>query len=76
MLTSSSVPTPDPSLWDRISTWASEHKAVVYTIAGVTVVATAAGAIYYFSDSGKATQEPAGGCGGVEEEEQEGQAES
>ncbi|EON63242.1 hypothetical protein W97_02469 [Coniosporium apollinis CBS 100218] len=62
MLTSSSVPTPDPSLWDRISTWASEHKAVVYTIAGVTVVATAAGAIYYFSDSGKATQEPAGGA--------------
>ncbi|KAJ9643444.1 TOM (translocase of outer membrane) complex component [Coniosporium tulheliwenetii] len=43
-LTSSSIPTPDPSLWDRISTWASEHKAVVYTIAGVTVVATAAGA--------------------------------
>ncbi|KAF2427261.1 mitochondrial precursor protein [Tothia fuscella] len=39
------------SLWERISTWASEHKAVVYTIAGVTVVCTAAGVVYYLSDS-------------------------
>ena len=37
------------SFWDRISTWASEHKAAVYTIAGVTLVVTGAGAIYYFS---------------------------
>lgn len=37
------------SLWDRISTWASEHKAVVYTIAGVTVLVTGAGAVYYFT---------------------------
>ena len=39
------------SVWDRITTWASEHKAVVYTIAGTAVVITGAGAVYYFSDS-------------------------
>ena len=38
------------SLWDRISSWASENKAVVYTIAGVTLVVTAAGVYYYVSD--------------------------
>ena len=37
-------------VWDRISTWAAEHKGAVYTIAGVTLVVTAAGAVYYFSD--------------------------
>ena len=37
------------SFWDRIAKWASEHKAVVYTIAGVTVVATGAGIYYYAS---------------------------
>ncbi|KAK8157971.1 mitochondrial precursor proteins import receptor [Phyllosticta citrichinensis] len=46
------------SLWDRISTWASEHKAVVYTIAGVTVLVTGAGAVYYFtSDNSSSKQE-------------------
>lgn len=39
------------SVWDRISNWASEHKGAVYTIAGVTLVVTAAGAVYYFTDS-------------------------
>ncbi|KAK3377906.1 mitochondrial outer membrane 72K protein [Podospora didyma] len=38
---------PDSSLWDRVSTWVSENKAVVYTIAGVAVVITGAGAVYY-----------------------------
>ncbi|SPQ20999.1 36dc18eb-278f-4739-b2a1-328230757c92 [Thermothielavioides terrestris] len=41
----------DQSLWDRISTWVSEHKAVVYTIAGVAVVVTTAGAVYYIRNS-------------------------
>ena len=45
---SSSLP-----LWDRITTWASENKAVVYTLAGVVVVASGAGVIYYLSDSRK-----------------------
>ena len=39
-----------PSLWNRVSDWASDHKPVVYTIAGVAVVATAAGLVYYLRD--------------------------
>lgn len=39
-----------PSLFERISTWASRNKATVYTIAGITLVVTAAG-IYYYSDA-------------------------
>jgi len=49
---SSSVSTASSSLWDRVSTWASENKTVVYTIAGVTLVATGAGVVYYVSGSG------------------------
>jgi mitochondrial import receptor subunit TOM70 len=45
------------SLWDRISRWVSENKAAVYTVAGVAVVVTGAGVIYYLSDSKKASQE-------------------
>ncbi|KAJ5174679.1 Mitochondrial outer membrane translocase complex subunit Tom70 [Penicillium canariense] len=41
------------SVWDRISNWVSENKAVVYTIAGVAVVVTGAGVVYYLSDSSK-----------------------
>lgn len=37
----------DSSIWDRVSNWVSEHKAVVYTIAGVSVVITTAGVVYY-----------------------------
>jgi import receptor subunit TOM70 len=36
-------------LWDRVSSWVSENKAVVYTIAGVAVVVTGAGAVYYLT---------------------------
>lgn len=43
--------TPPSPVWDRISTWASENKAVVYTIAGVAVVVTGAGVAYYLTDS-------------------------
>ena len=50
------APTPSPSFWDKISTWASENKAVVYTIAGAAVVVTGAGAVYYFSDTRNAGQ--------------------
>lgn len=46
-----SISASSSSLWDRITTWASENKAVVYTIAGTAVVITGAGAVYYFSDS-------------------------
>ncbi|KAF3760559.1 hypothetical protein M406DRAFT_295911 [Cryphonectria parasitica EP155] len=41
----------DSSVWDRISTWVSEHKAVVYTIAGVTVAVAAGGVVYYSTNS-------------------------
>ena len=44
-------------LWDRLSTWASENKAVVYTIAGVAVVVSGAGVAYYLSDSRKGSKE-------------------
>lgn len=46
-----SLEPPATGVWDRISNWAAEHKGAVYTIAGVTLVVTAAGAVYYFSDS-------------------------
>jgi import receptor subunit TOM70 len=59
-----SIPDPDfavsaaahqsSSFWERISTWASENKAVVYTIAGVAVVVTGAGVAYYLTDSVRA----------------------
>jgi import receptor subunit TOM70 len=41
------------SLWDRLSNWASENKGVVYTIAGVTLVVGAGGAIYYMSSDSR-----------------------
>ena len=49
----------DPSslpIWDRLSTWASENKAVVYTIAGAAVIVSGAGVAYYLSDSRKNTR--------------------
>ncbi|GAM91010.1 hypothetical protein ANO11243_090570 [Dothideomycetidae sp. 11243] len=57
----SSVANSTSSLWDRISTWASENKAAVYTIAGVTLVVTGAGAVYYFSGSSSPSEEVAAG---------------
>ncbi|KAJ5211874.1 Mitochondrial outer membrane translocase complex subunit Tom70 [Penicillium cinerascens] len=46
-------PSSSQSVWDRITNWVSENKAVVYTIAGVAVVVTGAGVVYYLSDSKK-----------------------
>lgn len=45
-----------PGLWERITTWASEHKALVYTVAGVTLLVTAGGVIYYVNDSNKSAK--------------------
>ncbi|TPX14424.1 uncharacterized protein E0L32_005388 [Thyridium curvatum] len=51
------VPVPaDSSVWDRISNWASENKAVVYTIAGVAIVATGAGVVYYVQSNSGSSQ--------------------
>jgi mitochondrial import receptor subunit TOM70 len=41
------------SLWDRVSNWVSENKAVAYTIAGTAVVVTGAGVVYYIQESNK-----------------------
>lgn len=54
----SSQPSSLP-LWDRIATWTSENKAVAYTIAGVAVVVTGAGVVYYLSDSRKGEKDEA-----------------
>lgn len=56
--TSKLPPSSSQSVWDRITNWVSENKAVVYTIAGVAVVVTGAGVVYYLSDSKK----PSGGA--------------
>ncbi|PNY26370.1 Mitochondrial import receptor subunit tom70 [Tolypocladium capitatum] len=46
------IPVDAPSsAWDRITSWVSENKAVVYTIAGVAVVVTGAGVYYLNSDA-------------------------
>lgn len=48
------IPAPSsPSLWERVSTWASENKVVAYTIAGTVVVVTGAGVVYYLSETSK-----------------------
>ncbi|KAI9900310.1 hypothetical protein N3K66_004572 [Trichothecium roseum] len=44
---------PSSGLWDRVSSWASENKTAVYTIAGVAVVITGAGAVYYLKSDSK-----------------------
>lgn len=50
---SGSPPSSTSSLWDRVSTWATENKTIVYTIAGTAVVITGAGVVYYLSESRK-----------------------
>lgn len=57
--TASSAGQSSPSsLWDRLTTWASENKVVVYTVAGTAVVVTGAGVVYYLSTS----KNPSGGA--------------
>lgn len=52
--TTTAIPIADnSSFWDRLSGWVSENKAVVYTIAGVAVVVTGAGVVYYSQNSQK-----------------------
>lgn len=58
-----SVPIPvqlpkDSSVWDRISNWVSENKAVVYTIAGVTVVVVAGAGVFYYTKDGSVRCQP------------------
>lgn len=43
----------EPSIWERISNYVSEHKVAVYTIGAVVVVAGAGGVYYYSTQSTK-----------------------
>ncbi|KAG6321804.1 TOM (translocase of outer membrane) complex component [Claviceps purpurea] len=63
-----SMPPPRPvaipldapsSTWDRLTSWVSENKAAVYTIAGVAVVVTGAGAVYYLNSDSKSKSDSA-----------------
>lgn len=56
-ISSLSSDTSSLTLWERLSIWASENKAVVYTIAGVAVVVSGAGVAYYISESRKSSQD-------------------
>jgi import receptor subunit TOM70 len=65
---------PEPgtsSLWDRLSNWASENKGVVYTIAGVTLVVGAGGAIYYLNSSDSSTDASASGTANKRKKQRE-----
>lgn len=50
----------ESSVWDRLTNWASENKALVYTIAGVAVVVSGAGVVYYLN--GDAVSHPSNCC--------------
>ncbi|KAG5923166.1 TOM (translocase of outer membrane) complex component [Claviceps capensis] len=63
-----SMPPPRPvaipldapsSTWDRLTSWVSENKAAIYTIAGVAVVVTGAGAVYYLNSDAKSKSDSA-----------------
>ncbi|KAI0433547.1 mitochondrial import receptor subunit tom-70 [Xylaria sp. FL1042] len=49
----------ESSVWDRFTNWASENKALVYTIAGVAVVVTGAGVVYYLNGDANSNKGPA-----------------
>ena len=55
-ISSLSSDTSSLTLWERLSIWASENKAVVYAIAGIAVVVSGAGVAYYISESRKGSQ--------------------
>src|SRR5262245_56470676 len=48
------------SVWDRIKTWVSENKATVYPVAGVVVVVTGAGVVYYLKKERDSVRAPRG----------------
>jgi len=54
---SSNITQSTAGTWDRFSQWVSDNKAVAYTIAGVTLVATG-GAVYFYTAGGGAAPKP------------------
>lgn len=53
-LQSSSISEPaSSSLFDRVSSWASENRTTAYTIAGAVVIVSGAGIVYYLSSSSR-----------------------
>jgi len=54
---SSNITQSTAGTWDRLSQWVSDNKAVAYTIAGVTLVATG-GAVYFYTAGGGAAPKP------------------
>ncbi|KAI9719029.1 MAG: TOM (translocase of outer membrane) complex component [Candelaria pacifica] len=69
--TSLSSSSPSSSVWERLSQWASENKAIVYTIAGVAVVVTGAGVVYYRSDLSKSATSGEAGLEGKRKSKKE-----
>ena len=49
---------PPGGVWDRLTKWASENKALVYTIAGTAVVVTSAGVVYYLAGPSRVPSQP------------------
>ncbi|KAI9789303.1 MAG: TOM (translocase of outer membrane) complex component [Candelina submexicana] len=69
--TSLSSSSPSSSVWERLSQWASENKALVYTIAGVAVVVTGAGVVYYRSDPSRGAKSGDAGTEGKRKSKKE-----
>ena len=55
------APAPSSGFWDKLSDWAAKNKALVYSIAGVAVVVTGAGAVYYLRNGGESSGNGAAG---------------
>lgn len=58
-ITANSAGPAATSLWTRLSGYISEHKAVVYTVGAVVIVATAGG-IYYISQTTPTSEDDTG----------------
>ncbi len=69
--TSLSSSSPSSSVWERFSLWASENKVLVYSIAGVAVVVTGAGIVYYRSDSSRGAKSGDAGTEGKRKSKKE-----
>ena len=51
------VPPAPSSVWDRITSWASDNKAAVYTAGAIVLVVTGAGVAYYVTQPQQPTSD-------------------